>query len=323
MDTKQLLLIINPISGTGNKQGLAELVTERMAKIGYTTEVAYTKGRGDATALAKSAINRGFTGVLAAGGDGTVNETAIALCNSDTALGIIPAGSGNGLARHLNIPIDPILSLDVISQNNIVACDYCSANERPFFCTFGMGFDATVSEKFAQQQKRGKFMYIKSAVEEYIKYAPETYKITANGTTLTEKALIIACCNASQYGNNAYIAPSASITDGVMDITIVHDGDIFDNTQMCFDLFWGFLDRNTKISTIKSPSATITRSSEGPVHLDGEPLIMPATIEVKCHHKALKIFIPSKSYKFKPIITPVNSAWSDFKIAVTNLFKLK
>ena len=119
MDTKQLLLIINPISGTGNKQGLAELVTERMAKIGYTTEVAYTKGRGDATALAKSAINRGFTGVLAAGGDGTVNETATALCNSDTALGIIPAGSGNGLARHLNIPIDPLLSLDVISQNNI------------------------------------------------------------------------------------------------------------------------------------------------------------------------------------------------------------
>lgn len=323
MDNKQLLLIINPISGTGNKRGLTELVEKRMSPLGYKTHVKFTTGRGDATQFAREAIDNRFSAVLAAGGDGTINETATALCDSKVALGIIPAGSGNGLARHLNIPIDPVASLNIIAENNIVDCDYCSVNGRPFFCTFGIGFDATVSEKFAQQGKRGKFMYVKSAFEEYLKYHSQVYSITANGVTLTEKAFLIACCNASQYGNNAYIAPSASITDGMMDITIVHSGNLLDNTKIGLDLFSGYLNRNTLIHTIRTSSAVITRTEAGPAHLDGEPMSMPERMEVKCHHKALPIFVPAKESPFKPIITPANSMWNEFKIAVTNIFRRK
>ncbi len=320
-ENRQIMLIINPISGTGNKRGLAEYATILLSKIGYDTEVVFTTGRGDATRLAKEAISKNYYAVLAAGGDGTINETAAALCGSDVALGIIPAGSGNGLARHLNIPIDPIQSLDVIMENNVVDCDYCTVNDRPFFCTFGGGFDATVSEKFAKQNKRGKFMYVKSALSEFLNYAPQVYTISANGKTFTEKAFIVACCNASQYGNNAYIAPRASITDGLIDVTIVHSGTPLDTAMVGVDLFTGYLDRNTLIHTFRTPSVVIYRTSEGPAHLDGEPLIMPDTMSIKCHHKGLKVFIPKNGTPFRPIITPVNSMWNDFKIAVCNIFR--
>lgn len=315
------MLIINPISGTGSKRGLTEFATNFLSKIGYDIDVVYTTGRGDATRLAKKAIEQNYHAVLAAGGDGTINETAAALCDSNVALGIIPAGSGNGLARHLNIPIDPIQSLNVIAENNIIDCDYCSVNERPFFCTFGVGFDATVSEKFAKQNKRGKFMYVKSAISEFLNYTPQEYTISANGKTFTEKAFIVACCNASQYGNNAYIAPRASITDGLIDVTIVHSGTPLDTAMVGVDLFTGYLDRNTLIHTFRTPSVVITRTNEGPAHLDGEPLIMPDTISIECHHKGLKIFIPQKDVPFRPIITPVNSMWNDFKIALSNIFR--
>lgn len=321
MNNKRLLLIINPISGTGNKQGLADLVSKRMSELGYQTHVKYTTGQGDATAFARQAIDDNFDAVLAAGGDGTINETATALCNSKVALGIIPAGSGNGLARHLNIPIDTLLSLEVIAENNIVSCDYCSVNDRPFFCTFGIGFDANVSQRFAHQSRRGKLMYVKSAFEEYIKYNPQVYTISANGKILTEKAFIIACCNASQYGNNAYIAPKADITDGLMDITIVHSGTPLDTAMMGVDLFTGYLDRNTLIHTFRTPSAVIYRSQQGPAHIDGEPITMPDIMSVKCHHKALRIFVPQKDAPFRPIITPANSFWNELKISIRKFFR--
>lgn len=314
------MLIINPISGTGNKQGLADLVTKRMSELGYKTHIKYTTGQGDATTFARQAIDDNFDAVLVAGGDGTINETATAICNSKVALGIIPAGSGNGLARHLNIPIDPRLSLEIIAENNIISCDYCSVNDHPFFCTFGIGFDANVSQRFAHQSRRGKLMYIKSAFEEYIKYNPQVYTISANGKILTEKAMIIACCNASQYGNNAYIAPNADITDGLMDITIVHSGTPLDTAMMGVDLFTGYLDRNTLIHSFRTPSAVIYRSEQGPAHIDGEPITMPDIMSVKCHHKALRIFVPKKETTFRPIITPAHSFWKGIKISLSNFF---
>lgn len=164
-------------------------------------------------------------------------------------------------------------------------------------------------------------MYVKSAISEFLNYTPQEYTISANGKTFTEKAFIVACCNASQYGNNAYIAPRASITDGLIDVTIVHSGTPLDTAMVGVDLFTGYLDRNTLIHTFRTPSVVITRTNEGPAHLDGEPLIMPDTISIECHHKGLKIFIPQKDVPFRPIITPVNSMWNDFKIALSNIFR--
>ena len=204
-ENNRLLLIINPVSGTSNKKELADKITSRLSAEGFEVETALTACRGDATRLARLAVDNGMAGVLACGGDGTVNETARALCGTDVSLGIIPAGSGNGLARHLGIPIDPMLSLDVIAERHIVPCDYATVNGSQFFCTFGVGFDAAVSHRFARQGRRGMATYVKSAFSEYLNYRPQVYTVSANGVPITEKAFLVAVCNASQYGNNAYI----------------------------------------------------------------------------------------------------------------------
>lgn len=320
MNSDRYLLIINPISGTGNKQGLADMVTKRMTGLGFRIDTAYTTGHGDATRLTTEAASKGYRAVIAAGGDGTVNEIATALCGTSTALGIIPVGSGNGLARHLGLPLDVAEAIEVIAKDNIIDCDYGTANGQPFFCTFGVGFDAAVSEKFAHQKRRGKLSYIKSAISEYVSYNPQTYTISANGQILTQKAFIVACCNASQYGNNAYIAPTASITDGLLDITIVHAGTPLDTAMVGVDLFTGYINRNTMIHSFRTSSAVIYRSVPGPAHLDGEPVTMDDVMTVKCHHSALRIFTPGES-RFRPIITPVTSSWRNLRSAIGRIIR--
>lgn len=313
------MLIINPISGTADKRGLAGMVASHVGEMGYDVDVRMTTCRGDATRLAKEAVDSGYSVVLAAGGDGTVNETAKALCGTETVLGIIPSGSGNGLARHLGIPVNPRRSLDVIARKNIVDGDFGTVNGRPFFCTFGVGFDAAVSHSFARQSRRGMLMYIKSAMTEYLKYKPETYTISANGKILTEKAFVIACCNASQYGNNAYIAPEASITDGLLDIIIIHQGSPIDTALVGMDLFTGYINKNTMIHSLRAPAAVIYRSHDGPAHIDGEPMVMEDIIEIKCHHNGLRIFAPSGDHAVRPIITPLQSIWRRISIGFDNL----
>lgn len=321
--SRQLLLIINPVSGIGNKDSIEPLVRSRLEPLGFEISTAYTCAHGDATRLAGNAVDAGFYGVIAAGGDGTVNETAAALCHSNTALGIIPCGSGNGLARHLGIPLDPLSAVKIIAENHIVKSDYGAVNDMPFFCTFGVGFDAAVSSNFARQHRRGKLAYIKSAISEYIKFHPQVYTISANGHILTEKAFLIACCNASQYGNNAYIAPTASITDGLLDITIIHAGTPFDTALVGMDLFTGYINTNTMIHTFRAPSAVIYRQSEGPAHLDGEPVTIDDTMAIKCHANALPIFTPSREIEFRPIITPIENALKDLASSFNRLIARK
>lgn len=320
-ERKRAMLIINPISGTGKKKGLPEAVESRMTQLGYDLDVRFTTCRGDATRLAREAVDKGYNAVLAAGGDGTVNETAKALCGTEVTLGIIPSGSGNGLARHIGIPINIDASLDVIAQHNIADCDFGSVNDRPFFCTFGVGFDAVVSHAFAKQSRRGLITYVKSALNQYLNYHPETYTISANGQVLTERAFVIACCNASQYGNNAYVAPNASIRDGLLDIVIIHQGSPIDTAMVGVDLFTGYINKNTLIHSFRAPSAVIYRTGEGPAHIDGEPMLLDDILDVKCHHAGLKIFVPRNKPGFRPVITPLRSIWRTITLAVAKPFR--
>ena len=315
------MLIINPVSGTGDKKMIGQTVVERMGKLGRGVDVRYTSGPGDATRLAREAVAKGYAAVITAGGDGTVNETARGLCGSPTALGIIPAGSGNGLARHLRIPIDVEKALDVIALNNVLDADYGTVNDRPFFCTFGVGYDAAVSHNFANQGSRGLITYLKSCVEEFVKFDGETYTVSANGKVLTDKAFVVAVCNASQYGNNAYIAPEASITDGLLDIIIAHQGTPLDNAIVGFDLITGYINNSTMIQPIQAPAAVIYRSSPGKAHIDGEPCNMQDILEVKCHEHSLRVFAPGPDKPVVPFITPTESFWKGVWLSLTKFFK--
>ena len=320
--TQKIMLVINPISGTGNKKEVAPAVEQRVSELGFDLDVRLTGGRGDATRFAREASDAGYYGVIACGGDGTVNETATALCGSRTALGIIPAGSGNGLARHLGIPVDLGAALDIICSRNIVASDYGTVNDTPFFCTFGMGFDAAVSHRFARQSRRGLLSYVKSALSEYIQYRPQTYTLSANGKLLTEKAFLVAVCNASQWGNNAYIAPGASVTDGMMDITIVHDGNILENIRLGAELITGLLYKNSRIDSFRTHELSITRTSSEPaaVHIDGEPVTLPSPLRIKVRPGGLRIFVPTRTTRFVPVLTPMWCNTRNFLLAIGRLF---
>jgi YegS/Rv2252/BmrU family lipid kinase len=316
---EKLMLIINPISGTHSKQGLAQRIERELKRRGFDVDIRMTQCRGDATRLAGEAVKEGFDGVLACGGDGTVNETARALCGTGVALGIIPAGSGNGLARHISIPIDPMLSLDVIAERHVVDCDYGSVNGREFFCTFGVGFDAAVSDRFAAGGKRGKMSYVKSAIHEFNHYQHQRYTLEVDGKEITDDAFLIAVCNASQYGNNAYIAPDASIADGLLDIIVIKKASRVRTLLVGIDLLGGTITNNRLIETMKVRNAVIHRHLEGPAHLDGEPFAVGRDIDIQCHPGQLKIFTTTSKTRFKPLITPVESMLNDMSITLRNL----
>ena len=313
MESKEkILVVINPISGTAKKDDLPKIIDDVLDKSVFDIEIQFTEGANHAFNISKEAAEKGYYGVIAIGGDGTINEVASALCNTETALGIIPNGSGNGLARHLGIPFDITEALQVINNRKTDRFDYCTANERPFFCTCGLGFDAQVSAKFAKGGKRGPLGYIKSTISEYLKYRSETYKITMDDHIISERAFLIACGNASQYGNNAYIAPNADMQDGKIDVTVILPITPFDTAILGLLLFSKHIDQDTNIISFRSSSLTIERERSGIMHLDGDPIMMPEKIKIDCHHLGLKVFIPLKSESKPNILSNLESGFWDF-----------
>lgn len=322
--TQRLRLIVNPISGTRSgqaKQSLAAQLEAKLREAGFDVDTVFTTGSGDATRLARQAIEHRFDGVIACGGDGTINETATAMIDAPIPMGIIPAGSGNGLARHMAIPMEPLDAAGVIAARNITDCDFGSVNSRPFFCTFGVGFDAAVSDRFAAASTRGKFSYIRSAVEEFAHYHTDHYIIDIDGRHLERDAFLIAVCNASQYGNNAYIAPTASITDGVLDVIIINKASRLRTFLLGFDLMAGLIADNNIIETFQVRDVRIQRSAAGPAHLDGEPVSLGVDLDIHCNHSRLKLFTSPDKSPFKPLITPAESLISDLSGTITHLFR--
>ena len=320
--TRRLLLVINPISGTHGKTDLDRIVADRLGPAGYEVETAWTTCKGDAENMAIRAAEQNYYGVIVAGGDGTVNEVACGLRNTSTALGILPCGSGNGLARHMGLGSDLEAGLKVIANGYIADADFGSVNGRPFLCTCGVGFDAIVSERFSRQPRRGRISYIKSTFQEFVGYQPEEYRISlSDGSVITDKAFLVAVCNASQYGNNAYIAPHASIRDGLLDVTIIHSGSPISTAMVGVDLLTGFIDHNMLIDTFRTSALTIERSKPGPIHADGEPLDAPAKLDVECHAGGLRLFAPHREKEFRPILTPMQALFEDVRIDLRNIIK--
>lgn len=320
MEKRRLTLIINPIAGTLSKHGLEGWLMPKLQGMGYDVKVAYTSGPGDATRLAAEAAAVGDYGVLACGGDGTVNEVASGLIGTRTAMGILPAGSGNGLARHIGIPVDISRSLKVIAEDNIAECDYGEVNGRPFFCTFGVGFDAAVSERFARKNTRGLTTYIASAIDEFVSYHPQTYEIVAGDRVITDKAFLVVVCNASQYGNNAFVAPSASIRDGLLDVTIVHNGTLLTHALSGLEMITGIIGNHGKIQTFRTSDLVIRRSQPTMTHIDGDPVMLPVELCVKCHPGALRMFVTAHKMRFRPILTPIALMVRDWHITLSRLF---
>ena len=288
---KKAVFIINLISGTSDKAAIPGLIDQYLDKTQFEYEIAVTQYAGHASEIAAKAKDDGVDVVVAVGGDGTVNEVARAIVHSSTALGIIPCGSGNGLARHLLLPLNVRKAIEVINRCEIRQLDYGIINDYPFFCTCGMGFDAFVSMKFAEAGKRGPITYVENVLREGLKYKPETYTIEDESGTLQYKAFLISCANASQYGNNAYIAPQASMSDGLMDVIIMEPFDVFEAPQISIEMFSKTLDKNSKIKTFRTRHLHIHRDKPGVIHYDGDPVMTGADIDVELKPKGIKIVV--------------------------------
>ena len=293
-DKKKIVFVVNPISGTQSKKAILKWIDERMDRSIYDYSIVKTEYAGHATQIAASAVENKVDVVVAIGGDGTINEIARSLVHSETALGIIPCGSGNGLARHLRIPMEPKAAIDIINQGNRLCIDYGKINNIPFFCTCGVGFDAFVSLKFADSGKRGLLTYLENTLHESLTYKPETYEIENEEGTMKYKAFLIACGNASQYGNNAYITPQASLTDGLMDITIMEPFTVLDVPSLSFQLFNKTIDQNSRIKTMRAKKIKIHRASEGVMHFDGDPLMVGKELEVEIIPSGLHVIASPK-----------------------------
>ena len=284
-----ILFIVNPKSGVSNKKRVPQMVEKYIDRERYDHEIVYTQYAGHAVELAKDAAMRGIDVVVAVGGDGTLNEVGRGLVHANTAMGVIPCGSGNGFARHLGIPMSIKGSIDFINKAEATAIDYGKLNGHPFFCACGMGFDAKVSNDFANDGSRGPFTYIKTSLVDWVNYKPETYCVETPYFKRTFEAFVIACGNASQYGNNAYIAPYASMRDGLLSISILSPFSTLEMPLMAGHLFNHTFAESSHMTTMSTPWIRIKRTVSGPVHYDGEPCMMDEELNIEIVPDGIKV----------------------------------
>lgn len=279
------LYIINPISGKGKKQRIARMLEAKGCKI------AFTEYAGHAELLAREATE---DVVVAVGGDGTVNEVARGIVGTDKILGIIPCGSGDGLARHLGLSHNIERAFQTIEGGEWKTMDAAEVNGRLFFSVCGVGFDAVVSERFAKSGKRGLVSYIRQGLKSWLDYAPEKYTIEIDGKELNTEALFITIGNSNQWGNNAKITPLADCCDGVLDITVVDKFNALELPWLAYRLMTGSVHKSRKVHCYKGKSIRITRQSEGAAHADGDWFIAPKVLDIKILPSALKVIVAKR-----------------------------
>lgn len=312
---RSVLVIINPIAGVRPKDEIPALVREVMSEAdGFDLDVRFTERAGHASEMAREAVRRGVDTVVAIGGDGTINETARQLVGSSVKFGIVPMGSGNGLARHIQIPLDLRKALECIRDGYHTSVDYGTVNGHIFFCTAGVGFDAQVSARFAEAGTRGPITYLRSFVELVGDYKPSTYVIHTDDGRVKERAFMIAIGNASQWGNNAYITPHASMSDGLLDVTLIKPMPLYEIPRMALQLFSRDLDRNSHCECFRSTHLRIIMPHPDVVHLDGEPMQMDGVLDVVIHPSQLRIICPE--HPVSNPLEPIRYAFEDVHYAI-------
>lgn len=283
------LFIVNERSG--KKRAFDVMQVIRDSKV-FDCEVLGCGRKEDLDAMIDRAEEEAFDIVYAVGGDGTVHETAKRLIGRRPALGILPIGSGNGFARHIHLPLEPARAIASCRGGRIVTIDTAEVNGAPFLGVMGIGFDAVVADRFASSTVRGLETYVKEGLRALIEFHPEEYEVTCDAATETHRAFVIAIANASQYGNNARIAPLASLQDGLLDVVIVHDVTVLSAPILVARLFHGSLHRDRSVTTIQCSEVRIRRPADGPGHLDGEPVPLPRELHIRIVPRSLRLLVP-------------------------------
>jgi len=290
--------IFNPFSGRNRRRpGLAAAIRDFIAAQSLDATFTATDGPGHASALARAAVLAGNEVVVAVGGDGTMNEVAQGLIDSPAALALIPCGSGNGLARHLGLPLSIRGTLELATGRGArqAAVDTGEANGWPFFNVMGLGLDADVSRRFNFMDRRGLPAYARVAFSALRNMRSERCRITSGDRTVTLETLLVAVANSDQYGNNARIAPGARVDDGRLDLVAIKAVGLAGALTLAPRLFLGNLDQSPHVVRLRGRRFVIERPAPGPIHTDGEPHPAGATVEVAVKPRSLRVLIPARS----------------------------
>lgn len=271
---------------------MEKLIDQYLDRTLFDYEIVYTKAAKHATILSRQAVADGFNIVVAVGGDGSVNETAKGLIGSSAAMAIVPTGSGNGLARHLKIPLNLKKAMEVINLAKEVSIDSVQINNDTFINIAGVGFDAHIGWEFAKFGKRGFSSYLKVIARELPKYKAQDFELIIDGKTIKRNAFLISFANGSQWGNNAHIAPSADVSDGIMDISILKSFSFFNAISIGYRLFRKTMHLSPFLETIRSKEVIVKQSHSTIAHTDGEPVELGNIISIKVNPLSLRVIVP-------------------------------
>jgi diacylglycerol kinase (ATP) len=285
--------IFNPRSGRNHRDPvLLERCHAFIAEHPVDASIAVTERPCHATELARRALDDGCGLVVAVGGDGTMNEVAQALVHTDAALGLIPCGSGNGLGRHLGVPGPGRGAFRTLLNGRIREIDTGLANGLPFFNAMGVGFDAEISFRFNHLTSRGLSSYVRTALSAYFSFQPESFVIR-NGKVLATRAFLVAVANSDQYGNDAVIAPGASVDDGRLDLVAIKSVGFFNALPLALRLFTKTIDGSPSVQRLRGGHFVIERKAPGRLHTDGETHDTCANVEISVQPRSLKIMVPT------------------------------
>ncbi|EDM34098.1 hypothetical protein PBAL39_05798 [Pedobacter sp. BAL39] len=293
MSKSNILFIINPISGGKDKLKIPALIDAHLDRSKFNANYSFTEYVGHASEIAEEAASKNFDIIVAVGGDGTINEIASKVMQQHKILGVLPFGSGNGLSRFLKIPMNTAKAIRVINDLNVSVIDTATFNQKSFFNMAGMGFDAHISAVFAGNKSRGLSGYVKLGMKEMLNYKAQEYRIEIDGKEYLRTAFVVSIANSSQYGNNAHIAPKASITDGLLDVCIIKSFPLYKITLLAYHMLRGSTDQSSLVEIIRGKDIRISRVADDAIHIDGEPYFMGKEIEVSIVPLSLNIITPA------------------------------
>lgn len=289
---QKVLFIVNPFSGTSNKSGFDNLVSKTLDKDKLSWDIQYTQAPDHATELAMKAKQDNLDYIIAVGGDGTVNEIAKVLTHSESVMGVLPAGSGNGFAMHLGLGRNIKLALEKISKLKSITIDTCSVNDHFYINVAGAGFDALIANRIKQDKKRGFQAYLKRSLQEARSYKNGTYTITYNDKKITSKFLSVNVANASMFGYNFTIAPQASLQDQVLDLVMIKDAPKYKYILSGWRFLNQSIDKSTFVEIENVREVTIESKEVMPFHIDGEGMPSVHKLDFKIDSASLKILVP-------------------------------
>lgn len=284
------LFILNPVAGVGARRDFLLMIENACKEKGVSHKILFTRCAGDAKKIIEKKFDK-FDVFVAVGGDGTMNEVGSALAGTSGIMGLIPAGSGNALGRELGLSMKPKEAVNQLLNGHPVKIDTGLANGHRFMNLCGLGFDVHIARCFNKSTSRGPIPYFKATMKEFFGYKPEEYEVEANGVVTRHTSFVIAVTNTSQYGNNAFIAPQATVTDGILDFSALKPFGFFGAIGLGFRLFNKTI-HQSKLSTYFKTQKVTIRGKDLNFHIDGEPVENEETLVISIDPLSLNIIVP-------------------------------